>query len=136
MTSAACSSSGQPWSCGLNPAGGFGIPVEGTGLPVPVPPAQQIADILTSMDEAVAGGTLAGDGPGNSASGRLGALRNMIEAAGSMITNGQYAEACDQLRDALNRTDGNPKPPDFVTGLDAATLAAAIQALRADLGCP
>jgi len=125
------------WSCSANnTVGGFGVRLEGTGLRIPVPPVQQIADILSFMDAAVAGGTLAGDGPGNSASGRLGALRNMIEAAGSMVASGQYAEACDQLRDALNRTDGNPKPPDFVTGPDAAKLAEMIRTLRTDMGCP
>jgi len=124
------------WLCSANNMGaGIGMPVSGTGLRAPVPPEQQVSDILSFMDAAILGGTLTGSGPGNSASGRLGALHNMIEAAGSMIKNGQYAEACDQLRDALNRTDGAPKPPDFVTGTDAANLAAAIQALRADLGC-
>jgi len=44
--------------------------------------------------------------------------------------------ACQQLLDVLNRTDGNPQPPDFVTGPAAADLAAKVRALRGSLGCP
>ncbi len=43
--------------------------------------------ILKSFDTCVAEGTLSGDGPGNSSEGRLGALRNMIEASGDLINN-------------------------------------------------
>jgi hypothetical protein len=112
------------------------VPLNGYGVPVRVPPAEQIVDILAFVDSAVEGGTLAGSGPGGSASGRLGALINMVEAAGTMVADSQIAEACQQLQDALRRTDGAPRPPDFVTGPNATDLAARIQTLGEDLGCP
>ncbi|MDH3672424.1 MAG: hypothetical protein OES46_14915 [Gammaproteobacteria bacterium] len=45
-------------------------------------------------------------------------------------------EAYDQLQDALNSTDGFPKPPDFVIGPAASELVSMIQDLRIDLACP
>jgi hypothetical protein len=80
-------------------------------------------------------GSLTGDGPGNSAEHRLNALRNMIESAGYMIEQGQYEEACQQLMDVYRRVDGQPRPPDFVTGEAASQLAELILDLMADLGC-
>jgi len=59
----------------------------------------------------------------------------MLKAAGDQIEQGKTAEACQQLLDALNRTDGNPRPPDFVTGSAAPDLVRLIQALRTTLGC-
>lgn len=111
------------------------VTLSGYGVWVEPPPGDQIAAILDFYDASVGDGTLAGDGPGNSASGRLKALRNMIEAAGDFIEEGQIAEACQQLLDALRRTDGEPRPPDFVTGPAATELACQIQALRSSLGC-
>ncbi len=57
------------------------------------------------------------------ASGRRDAFVNMIEAAGDLIEAGLIADACGQLRSALRRVDGDPRPPDFVTGADAALIA-------------
>jgi hypothetical protein len=65
---------------------------------------------------AVESGDLYGDGPGNSARGRLKALRNMIESAGALIDEGELELACVQLMDAYDRCDGDPRPPDFVSG--------------------
>jgi hypothetical protein len=70
----------------------------------------QIADILTFINRSVGDGSLAGSGPGNSGPGRLNALKNMIKAAGDLIYDGFFTEACDQLRDGYQRTDGVPKP--------------------------
>jgi TolB protein len=97
--------------------------------------APQIAEILQFFDESVDAGTLVGDGPGHSGEGRLKALRNMLRAAADLINAGNTAGACQQLRDAYLRTDGNPRPPDFVTGPAALELAARILELRAALGC-
>jgi hypothetical protein len=107
----------------------------GTGVVVEPPPDEQIAEILEFFDDAVSGGSLVGDGPGGSADGRLGALRNMIEAAGDLINDGLVAEACDQLLDVQKRADGEPRPPDFVTGADAEVLFDRVQVLRDSLGC-
>lgn len=111
------------------------VPMSGTGVNSAPPPLQQISDILVFYDDAVQHGTLTGTGPGNSAGGRLGALRNMIKAAGDLIQQGKTADACQQLKDAINRTDGNPTPPDFVTGAAAAQLMQKLQAVRTALGC-
>jgi hypothetical protein len=87
------------------------------------------------FDPAVEAGTLVGDGPGNSASGRLNALRNMIEAAGDLIEMGEIEAACDQLLDALNRVDGAFPPPDFAAGPAVSMVAGEIVQLRDNLGC-
>jgi hypothetical protein len=49
--------------------------------------------------------------------------------------DGLIAEACDQLRDVQKRVDGQPRPPDFVTGADADELLTRVQQLRDSLGC-
>ena len=98
------------------------------------PAAPQIADILMFFDDSVANGTLVGSGPGNSAKGRLGALRNMIDAAGDLISQGRITKACQQLQNAYLRVDGQPKPPEFATGQAAAQLANMIQQLINSLG--
>jgi beta propeller repeat protein len=112
------------------------IPLNGVGVVIEVPPGEQIALILIFFDESEADGTLSGNGPGGSAQGRMGALRNMIEATGDLIEMGSIVEACEQLQDILKRTDGNPRPPDFVTGVAALELTAQIQTLIDSLSCP
>lgn len=116
-------------------AGTVDVPLSGTGVNVAPPPQQQIADILAFFDASVTAGTLVGSGNGNSANGRRNALRNMIEAAGDLIQQGRIEDACQQLADAANRTDGAPQPPDFVEGAAAAELEERIEALRSALGC-
>lgn len=59
---------------------------------------------------------------------------NVIALAGTLIREARIAEASQQLLDAYSRSDGNPRPPDWVTGAAASELAAMIQNLRADLG--
>jgi hypothetical protein len=59
----------------------------------------------------------------------------MIDAAGDLIEEGNIAGACRQLQDAYKKTDGFPRPPDFVTGDAADDLAQKIQELRESLGC-
>ena len=110
----------------------------GNGVVVELPPNAQIANILDSIDDWVANGSLAGDGPGRSAERRLNALRNMIETAGDLIDNGDIAGACVQLEDAYRKTDGltpPESPPDFVKGDAADDLAQMILDLMASLGC-
>ncbi len=111
------------------------VTFSGEGVLVNVPPDQQVEDILAFFDDSVAAGTLVGSGHGNSGNGRLGALRNMIEASSDYIQIGLTAEACRQLLDVWRRTDGEARPPDFVAGEAAAELAAQIAALRNSLGC-
>jgi hypothetical protein len=111
------------------------VTLSGRGVATPDTPIQQIADLLAFFDDSVATGSLMGNGSGNSAQGRLNALRNMIEAAGDLIQDGSVADACGQLLAAYHRTDGVPQPPDFTTGSAAAELAARIRRLREALGC-
>jgi hypothetical protein len=117
------------------------VDLVGSGVPFD---DQAIAVIDEVFDPAVVAGTLEGDGPGGSAggcdpeghcTGRIGALRGMIEAAGDLIDAGFIDEACNQLLDAQNRTDGLFPPPDFVTGPSAPVLYHEIGQLRSNLGC-
>jgi hypothetical protein len=59
----------------------------------------------------------------------------MIEAAGDLIDSELLVDACQQLVDAYNRTDGQAPPPDFVAGSAAGDLAQMIEDLRIDLEC-
>jgi hypothetical protein len=111
------------------------VELSGTGVEAELPPLEQIADILEFFDMSVDDGTLVGDGPGRSAERRLKALRNMIEAAGDLIEDGLIEEACDQLRAAYHKTDGQPRPGDFVKGDAAWELADMIQDLMTSLEC-
>ena len=106
-----------------------GVGIAATGEPV------SIQDILDFFDQSVADGSLVGSGPGKSADARKKALRNMIAAAGHLIEDGYFEEACPQLMDAYQRTDGLDIPPDFVEKPAAPTLAQMILDLIGELGC-
>jgi beta propeller repeat protein len=112
------------------------VPLVGIGVYSEKPPEQQIQDILDFFDDSVDDGTLPGDGPGKSAENRRHALRNMIEAAGDLIGNGDIAGACQLLYDTYLKTDGDPQPPDFVKGSAAPELASEILTLMQTLNCP
>ena len=56
-----------------------------------------IEDILDRSTVFVEQGTLVGDGPGNSADGRLNALKSMLEIAGDLIDSG-YIEEADKIK--------------------------------------
>jgi len=100
--------------------------------PAPIP---SVDAILTFFDESVADDTLTGDGQGNSANGRLNALRSMLEMAGDLIAIDDIEGACGQLKAALGKCDGDSPPPDFVAGSAASELCAMISDLMAELGC-
>ena len=74
---------------------------------------------------------LTGSGPGNSAGNRFNALVDMIDAARGLIELGLIDDAREQLQSALLHTDGQPRPPDFVTGPAASALADRILQLLA-----
>ena len=97
------------------------IPVMAEGTNV-VSPEEQIDNIQDIFDNAVISGTLTGVGSGNSAVGRLKALRNMLERAEQLIDLGLDDEAIQQLQDVYNRIDGNLKPSDFASGSQTGTL--------------
>jgi len=103
-----------------------------------IPEPNPIQEILDFIEESVADGTLVPVKPGKAGEGQLGALINMIEAAGNLIDANDpnlLAEACGQLQAALGKTDGQERPPDFVTGEATAELASKIEALMTTLGC-
>ena len=110
------------------------VPLYGEGVHVE-PPIPDVEVILTTFDNGIADGTIIGDGPGNSAAGRMGALYNMIKTAGELIAADDIEGACRQLMDAYNRCDGEALPPDFITGASAPELAAQIMVLMDSLGC-
>jgi len=93
------------------------------------------ANVLKFCDASVSDGTLVGDGRGQSADHRLDAVMQMIETADALVEEGDIDGACDQLMAAYTKTDGDPIPPDFVTGSAASDLAFMIDELRQSLGC-
>ncbi len=109
------------------------VDLSGVGIITEVPPTQQIQNILDYFDTSVADGTLIGYGPGNSASKRLNALRNMIEAASDLINAGAYEQAIEQLESIAKKTDGVSKPQDFVVGDAVSDLNTMINDLIASL---
>jgi len=98
-----------------------GAPVTATGC----------ESVLDFFDSAVTAGTLVGNGPGNSANGRRGAMRSMLEGVCSALAAGDDATACGYLRAALKKCDGDE--PDFVTGEAAPELESRMQILRGDV---
>jgi len=102
--------------------GAFEVPVGGGAL-------------VAFFDQAVADGSLVGSGRGRSADGRRRALRNMLLATDQFIAQGDDDEACAQLLDAYDRTDGEFPPPDFVEGEAADDLADKIAATYTALDC-
>ncbi|PYR49904.1 MAG: hypothetical protein DMF89_10910 [Acidobacteria bacterium] len=94
----------------------------------------EIQQVISFFDSSVQNGTLIGNGPGNSAQGRLGALRNMLAAAANLIASHDNSDAVTQLQEAYLRTDGNSQPPDFVMGQATDALAGRILELIHLLG--
>jgi hypothetical protein len=60
----------------------------------------------------------------------------MLKASSDLINVCDYETACVQLRDALNRGDGDKHPPDFIEGLNTETLAHMIRDAINILECP
>ena len=112
------------------------ISLFGTGVSEEPGPGEVMAELIDSVEAFVNAGTLVGDGPGGSASGRLKAFRNMLNAANDHIEDGNNALACEQLQDAKDRVDGVHPPPDFVVGPARAEVEAMIAEVMAELGCP
>lgn len=97
--------------------------------------SEGIAGVVAFFDEAIANGTLEGAGPGNSGARRAQALRSMLVEAGSLLEERGLDPACGALNQVLRRTDGSPRPPDFVQGPAAPQLADQVRAAMHDLGC-
>ena len=91
--------------------------------------------ILSFFDQSVTDGSLTGYGNGNSANGRLNALRNMLEAVSDLIEIDDIEGACRQLRTASRKCDSALPPPDFVAGSAVSKLNDMILELMTELGC-
>ena len=118
------------------PGGETFVNFYGTGVPFEPEPGEVMADLIEFVEASADAGTLAGNGPGGSAGGRLKAFRNMLNAANDLIEDGEYTLACAQLQDAKDRADGVHPPPDFVAGPARAEVEAMIVEVMAELGCP
>lgn len=88
--------------------------------------------LLAAFDGFAADGRIAGTGPAASGPGRLGAVRGMLASAAAHIEEGEHDEALAELVNAQERIHvaGSVDPAHFVTGPDAATLSALIEALK------
>jgi hypothetical protein len=111
------------------------VAVSGVGVASEAPPAEQIAVTLEFIAETAAAGTLQGTGPAGAADAHLLALLNQIKAASDLAAAGKLKQACQQLENVLQRTDGDPQPPDFVTGPAAEELRLLIELTRVAIGC-
>jgi probable HAF family extracellular repeat protein len=115
------------------PCASAGGDADGDGVCAPV--VSDIHDLVT-YTESLPPASFKGDGPtATSAAGRQNAFENMLRTAGDLVDAGDLAGACGQLHAALVRVDGQPRPPDFVTGDAADEVAGGIQQLMASLGC-
>ncbi len=94
-----------------------------------------IEGVLNFFDEAVDNGTLIGAGSGKSAEKRLNAYRNMLLEAESLLKEGEYQEACEQLHSVYILSDGNSKPKDLIAGDAISEWSAMIVELKASYGC-
>jgi hypothetical protein len=103
------------------------IPVQGIGVIEEVSPVELMANLIDSFNEFVEKETIQVSGHGHLASCRMKAFRNMLKASSDLIKACDYESACTQLRDTLNRIDGDKHPPDFMEGIDAETLASMIR---------
>jgi hypothetical protein len=111
------------------------IPVQGMGVIEEVPPVELMAHLIDSFNGFVEKETIKFSGHGHIASCRRKAFRSMLKASSDLINVCDYESACTQLRDVLNRIDGDRHPPDFMGGLHTETLASMIRNVLNLLEC-
>jgi len=99
------------------------IPVQGVGVIGEVPPGELMSYLINSFDEFVENETIKFSGPNHMGNCRLKAFRDMLKASSDLVNVCDYETACVQLRDSLNRVDGDKHPPDFMEGINTETLA-------------
>lgn len=95
-----------------------------------------IDDILAEVYQAVLAGTLTGVGRGKIDTAKLLVWKGFLITAKAQLARGHTAPACALLRVALQRADGEKSPPDFVEGPAVPGIAAMIETLRQQMGCP
>lgn len=117
-------------------AGGDGITVYdftiyATSSPIP---EITIQEILEFFDKSVEEGSLEGRGRTPAlANLRLWIMRMLLEFVEYFVEQDMTQAACFILERAYKRTDGEPRPPDFVSGEATSELARMIQELRSIL---
>jgi hypothetical protein len=111
------------------------VPLGGEGIEDTQDPLT-LGDIIAFFDDAVNTGTLEGRGELQwIANKRLKAFRCILVAASTLFDSGYFDWGCSILERAFLRSDGQPRPPDFVVGQARTQLATMILQLMADLGC-
>ena len=103
------------------------IPFQGIGVTEDVPPVELMAYLIDSFNEFLERETIKFSGHGHLMSCRMKAFKSMLKASSDLINGCDYETACTQLRDALNRIDGDKHPPDFMEGQNMETLASMIR---------
>jgi hypothetical protein len=98
-------------------------------------PNDILDSVITSVDEWIEDGKLVGVGEGRPAERRLNIFENILGRAQNLFNNGNIIRACNQLRIASNRSDGQFPPPDLVEGDAVQDLQKMISILRTDIGC-
>ena len=98
----------------------------GTGG-VSTEPTDLIGVILDFFDASADNGTIVPLGNAK----RLDALRHRISTIDFLIQNGHLSAACAVTQSAIDRTDGEPGPGDFVTGSSVQPLNDILEVLKA-----
>lgn len=99
-------------------------------------PSEWITRILTFFDESVEAGTLNGLGHRSwLAKCRLRFMRIVLNLAKKLIARDRTKAACNMLKRAYKRCDGERRPSDFVYGEATSELANMIQEAMESLGC-
>ena len=97
-------------------------------------PADLIDLILEFFDDSVCEGTLEGRGEGYRAARRLRAMRNRIRTIDFLLRYGYDNAAIRVTRSAIRRSDGEPRPRDFVEGEATEELNIQLEMLLTLLG--
>jgi hypothetical protein len=116
------------------------VQLSATGILIPPPPSQQIADILAFFNEAVEEGTIQSTLPKfgkcmNHNDFNLQLMRYMINDVKSAIEREKCNHVCAKLNLLYLNCDGKKMPPDLVTGTAVPELANMIQVLMQTLSC-
>ena len=99
------------------------------GEGVPLPPEQQIQNILKAYDIDVAEGSVVGVGNGNSAANKVKTFGKMLLIVNGLIEAGYYDDAFDPLLVIEAKCDGGKSPKDFIEGPATEELNAQINKL-------
>jgi endo-1,4-beta-xylanase len=97
--------------------------------------ASRVARLLVSFDESAALGSLAGVGPGASASNRLDVVRKGLVRAQARLQRDRFSVACRELDRVMRRLDPGSGAGAFATGGAVAALIRELELLGDQLQC-